>query len=405
MAAGFFFEISMAKKKEQQMTMSSNPVEEAKAKGKALRSSAFQRVMEKMDGWKPAPEVLVRVRAVPTIFPQFDFINRVGGLPLERVTVITGPSNHGKSAFALGLAASFIRGEHFAGYLDAERTTTIDWAQTMMRDVADDPRFLALRPDTYEDAVEATTRFCKNIAEAREAGDLPPNTGGVVLVDSLRKLVPKKIMDLISKEDLDAGVDGMNGRAGQIRALYNGAWMDILTPLMASTGCAIVLVVRETDDPNADPWDKKTGHDYKITGGKAIIFESGLLLRVTRASWVTEGKKEDGPAKVFGERHRLTVIKTKVAGKDTREPSGYFHTSNGVLIPAGFDRARDVVELGLNFKVIEQAGAWYSFNGERLGQGLNNVIVHLTEHAEVLVAIEAKVREQFDSREPEEEQS
>lgn len=374
---------------------STNVVEAAKEKAKSARSSQFKRFMDKMSGWKPAPDVLLKVRAVPTCFPQFDYVNRVGGLPLERVVVVTGPSNHGKSAFALGLAGSFVAREHLAGYIDAEQTTTIDWAQMMMRAYADDPRFLAMRPKTYEEAVEATTVFCHNIAEARDKGDLPPETGGVVLVDSLRKLVPEKIMKLISAEDLKAGIDGMNGRAGQIRALYNGAWLDVLVPLMASTGCSVVLIVRETDDPNADPWEKKTGNDFKITGGKALIFESSLLLRITRASWVTNGG-EGKDQKVYGEKHKVTILKTKVAGKDERTPSGYFHTSNGVLVPPGFDRARDLVELGEKLKVVEKAGSWYSFDGERLGQGVNNCVEALSGNAEWLERLEQRVRSKFE---------
>lgn len=385
----------MAKKVNIDDIVSAEPVESAKAKGKALRSTQFKRFMDKMEGWKPAPEVLLKVRAVPTCFPQFDYVNRIGGLPLERVVVVTGPSNHGKSAFALGLAGSFVSREHLAGYVDAEQTTTIDWAQTMMRAYADDPRFLAMRPKTYEEAVEATNRFCHNIAEARDAGDLPPETGGVVLVDSLRKLVPEKIMKLIEADDLKAGVDGMNGRAGQIRALYNGAWLDVLVPLMASTGCTVVLIVRETDDPNADPLDKRYGNDYRITGGKALIFESSLLLRITRQSWVTNGGvgKEQ---KVYGEKHKVTILKTKVAGKDERTPSGFFHTSNGVLIPAGFDKARDLIELGEKLKVIERAGSWYSFAGDRLGQGENNAVAALTSNEEWLGRVETAVRAKFE---------
>src|ERR1700690_1850055 len=371
-----------------------DPIEVVNKKAKELSSPAFRRMMDKMESWKPAAEVLSSVRAVPTIFPQFDFVNRIGGLPLERVTVVTGPSNHGKSAFGLGLCASFVQKGHLAGFEDAENTTTIDWSRELMRSFADDPRFLAMRPSTYEDAVEATTRFCNNIAEAREAGDLPPETSGLVVVDSLRKLVPAKIMKMIEQETLKGGIDGMNGRAGQIKALFNSSWLDQLVPLMSKTGCAIVLITREGDDGDADPWDKKTDHAYKITGGKALIYESSLLLRITRAAWVTNGK-EGKENVVYGEKHKITIVKTKVGGKDVREPVSYFHTSNGALILPGFDRARDVIDLGIQLKVVEQSGSWYSFANERLGQGVNQAVEKLTGNPELLEKVEASCREQF----------
>jgi recombination protein RecA len=385
------------KKNDVDAIMATDPIETAKNKGKQLKSAAFGRLMNKMEGWKPAPEVLLSVRSVPTIFPQFDWVTGVGGLPLERVVVVTGPSNHGKSAFALGLASSFVQSGHLAGYEDAEQTTTVDWARELMREFADDPRFMAMRPTSYEAAVEATNVFCHNIADAREAGDLPEGAGGVVIVDSLRKLVPEKIMKEINKDSLGSGIDGMNGRAGQIRALYNGAWLDILVPLMASTGCTVVLIVREVDDPNADPWDKKFGNDFKITGGKSLIYESSLLLRITRAGWVTDGKKKDegGDGKIYGERHKVTILKTKVAGKEERTPSGFFHTSNGLLVPAGFDRARDVIDLAIKFDIVKVNGSWYSYGPDRLGQGLNNAVETLASNEVLLDTIEKACRTVF----------
>lgn len=391
----------MAKKKTVDDLLAEDPIEQAKEKGKKLGSPAFKRMMEKMEAWKPAAEVLLSVKAVPTIFPQYDYVNGIGGHPLERVSVVTGPSNHGKSAFAIGLAASFVARQHLAGYADAEQTTTIDWGRQLMGSLADDPRFLAMRPTCFEDAVEATTRFAKTIAEARESGDLPPETGGIVLVDSVRKLVPKKILTEIMKEDLKSGVDGMGGRAGQIRALYTGAWMDILVPLMASTGCTILLVAREADNnPDADPWDQKTNHTYKVVGGKSLTYESSLLLRITRAGWVTDGKKKDegGDGKIYGERHRVTIVKTKVAGKDEREPSGFFHTSNGILVPAGFDRARDLVDLGIHLGLVKINGSWYNYGDNKLGQGLNNAVINMSGDEPLLEDLDRACRAEFEKK-------
>jgi len=233
------------------------------------RRSKLAAVAERFKAFRPAHEALTRVRAVPTIFVQFDHATGVGGLPIERFTLLHGPSGHGKSAVALGFVRSFLERDHFALYVDAERTTPGTWVEELLgKDLAHHPGFFAKRPRTYEETVEEVRRFVTTLAEAREAGELPEDTSALVVVDSLRKLVPEGILKKISKDD--GGVDGMGGRAAQIKAAMNAAWLDELVPLLEDTGTAVVAIARESEDTNADVWAKRTGQDFKVGGGKAI---------------------------------------------------------------------------------------------------------------------------------------
>jgi recombination protein RecA len=103
---------------------------------------------------------------------------------------------------------------------------------------------------------------------------------------------------------------------------------------------------------------------------------------------------------VYGERHRVSIDKSKVASKDGYNTVCYFHSSNGNLVPVGLDRARDVLEMARKFGVITQAGAWFSYGKEKLGAGENATVKRLTDDCAVLEAIERDSREKFAKVEP-----
>jgi len=373
------------------------------------RYQGIEQAAKAFDAFRPARDVLSVVRAVPTCLVQFDHATKVGGLPIERFGLIHGPSAEGKTYFSLGLLKSFLSLNHFAMLIDAERTTPITWARSIMGPLADHPYFFAMRPHSYEDTVEAVRLFLINVKRQRDAGNVPPDTSGLIICDSIRKLVPEGMLKKLFGEvyetanprrrkqlDRGKGIDGMGGRAAQIKAAMNSQWMDELTPLLEETKTAFLPIARETEDPDADAMSKMLGRGFKVGGGKALYYDASLVVRVERASYVQDGGDDDGRnKKVFGERHSLTIRKTKVSGQEDKQTVGYFHTSNGVLVPEGFDRARDVLELATKFGVVEQNGAWFSFREQRVGQGAHNSVRSLTDNPPLLGEIEAAVREKF----------
>lgn len=368
--------------------------EVAQDMGPQDRLSKISRVARGISSFKPATTVLTKVRAHPTIFPLYDRATKVGGHPIERIALVHGPSNHGKTAFVHGLGLSFLQAGNFYAYVDAEYTTPEDWLMMLMRQFAHHPGFLAQRPKSYEETVDSVREFVTKLAKARDKGDLDPDTTGLIVVDSVRKLVPKNLMAKMLKgaDSSDGSIDGASGRGAMIKAALNAQWLDELVPLLYHTRTSLVFIAREYEaaidlrklhEPGG-------GSEYKVGGGKAIIFESSIVARVTR-SWVKEGSGDN--SRIVGERHRIDITKTKVSGKQHKVETGFFHTSNGVLTPAGFDRARDVLELAIDAGVVQQAGAWLKC--DKLGQkwqGFSNAVVALTNDRALLDTLEGEAR-------------
>ena len=366
--------------------------------------TALQEVRQAFAGFRPASEVLTEVRAVPTCFIQVDHALKVGGWPIERFTLVHGPSNHGKTLFCAGLVMSFLRRGGQALWLDAERTSPITWFRTLMGEWADSADFHAQRPDTYEGVIADVRNYLNAVIRLKQEGKMDRDRPVILVCDSLRKLVPKNMMKEIleaEKQATESGIKGGQDRSGQLRAKMNAAWMDELVPLLEKAGGVMVAIAREMQDPDADPMSRKWGNDYKIGGGGAIYFDSSVVARVERASFVSHGEQKD--KRVYGERHRVTIKKTKVAAKDDKVQVGYFHSSNGKLVPEGFDRARDVLELAIRFGIVRLAGANYSHAGRKIASGAHNAVVQLTDSPDWLDEIEAEAREQLGAHKPPEE--
>jgi recombination protein RecA len=359
------------------------------------RLAALGEVASEFKDWRPRAEVIKNVEAVPTIFPDYDRATGVGGHPISRFALVHGPSNEGKTSFHLGLGLSFLKRGHFFAFADAERTTPDKWVRELMAEAADHPAFVALPVKSYEQVRKGVRDLCDKVATAREKGRLPPDTTGLIVIDSIRKLVPEKLWKNLTAslgttdKRRDKGVDGFGGRAGQLKAALNAAWVDELIPLLADTRMAMVVIARETKDVDAET-DLFATRDWKTGGGAALFYESSVAVRVTR-DWVTEGKEKD--RKLVGERHRLEIHKTKIAGKSVKVPAAYFHTSNGAATPAGFDLARDVLELGLEHGVLRTVGSYVKLGRASLGQGKVAAHRRISEDVALLARLEAAVRE------------
>ncbi len=361
------------------------------------RLAGMARVAQSFASFRPAVEVVRRVTAVPTIFPDLDRVLGVGGLPTDRVIVVHGPSNKGKTAMTLGLGLSFLRRDHFFGLVDAEQSTPVEWLTDLYGETFQHPGFAALPIGTYEQVRGGVRDFFQKIAAARARGDIPPDTRALCLVDSLKKLVPAKVWEMLQKAmkaDLDdeapkkkarfggkgkssGGVDAMGGRLGQIKAQYNSAWMDELTPLLAQTNGTIVLIGRETLTAGTGMFDKD---EITLGGGKDINFEASLRLRVDSKA-LYDGSFEAKTSRYIGELHTVDVMKTKIHGKQEAVPTAVFHSSNGVASPAGFDHARDLLACAVELGVVTMAGSYFKCDGVpgvvTLGQGMDNALVKL----------------------------
>ena len=259
----------------------------------------------------------------------------------------------------------------------------------------DDPRFIASRPESYEQAVDDVRKIALGVAEARLKGKIEKDTTCLFGVDSIGKLVPLDIQEKIRKhaaETKDGSVDGYRGAAGMIKASLNKAWLDQLIPLMHSTGCAIVFIVRESKDRDASARDRQYGSDWKTTGGGSLLYEASLEIRVSDAKMIREDP-EDWKSAVVGERHLCEIRKTKVSARQDVVEKCSFATSNGKWTPEGFDRARDLLDLGEDLGVVKRSGSWVSYGGKRF-QGERGFLQAATP--EYLDRLESDCRAKFD---------
>lgn len=337
-------------------------------------------------GWGKAEDVLLRVEAVPTCFEDFNRATRVGGIPLGRFIVVHGPTHGGKTAFIGGLIDSFVSQDHDAGYIDAEHATPNEFFEELLgRPLAEVPNFLAKRPASYEETIDSVDEFLNWQTEKRKTN---PKHACVLVVDSINKLVPKSELARLRKE----GGDAINKGWGRLRAAMNQAWLDHLIPLLASAGCAMIVIAQERDN-ESDEWG---ADDFTVKGGKALLFDASFLIRVTKSAAIRKAKatsenfkEETNPT--YGFRHNVRIWKSKVSHMDSKYSDCSFHLSNGKLVPAGFDVARDLFYVGTRLGVIETAGSWYSF-AKRRWQGEHAAVVKLAESVDLQVQLRTAIR-------------
>jgi len=335
------------------------------------RLDALASVAEQFGDWRPGDQVVRQGEAVPTIFPDYD--RQVGGgHPVGRIGLIHGPSGEGKTELLLGLGLSYLRRGHFFGLADAERTTVQSrgWVSSLFGDALSHPGFVALPANSYEQTRAAVRRMCETIADQRDAGVIPEDTTALIGIDSIRKLVPNKLWENLTASISDSpsrrkagekkGIDGFSGRAGQIKAALNAAWVDELVPLLANTRCSLVFISRETKDEDDVANFFSTEERVKVGGGAAIVYDSSLRLRVTSSAI------EDDDGNLLAERHEIGVFKTKVGERRKKVPIALFHTT---VSPAGFDLARDALAVGVQLHTVQSEGGHYRFGDSKLGHG------------------------------------
>lgn len=363
----------------------------AKPRAKTLErdQKALEQIEKKFGMWSRPEKVLSPVRAVPTIFPAVDAAMGCGGLPLERYILVHGPSGKGKSKLVLGFGLSFLEAGHVFGLLEPEATTPFGWVHDIMGTLADSPNFQALRPSSYEEAVDATRELFLGTKQLREAKRSPLDSGAraLVVLDAITKLAPKSLVEKLLAEGAEkVGVDAMNGSGGRYIAALNAAWTRELTGLLYQTGSTFVAVARERVNQNP------RGAKYEVTGGQSLIFEASIRLRVSYTKPV-----KIGPTQI-GTKHMVDVLKLKVADDTIERVEAFFHTSNGAGgYPAGFDRARDVWELARetgavkHFKRKNVVG-FETFDGEILPDDPEANMKALRESAPSMKALEDEAR-------------
>ncbi len=301
----------------------------------------------------------MNVDAVPTGCLSLDLALGIGGLPKGRVIEIYGPESSGKTTVALHVVAEVQKMGGIAGFIDAEHALDPVYAKHIGVDV--DNLYIS-QPDCGEQALEITETMVRSGAV------------DIVIVDSVAALVPKAEID----GDMGDSHVGLQARL-MSQALRK------LTSVISKSNC-IVLFINQLREKVGVMF----GNPETTTGGRALKFYSSVRLDVRRI----ESLKQAG--EVIGNRTRIKVVKNKVAPP-------FREAEFDIMFGQGISREGDILDLAADCNVVNKSGAWYAYNGEKIGQGRENAKQYLRERPEVRDEIERQVRAHYEPTDSENE--
>ena len=293
-------------------------------------------------------EAIVPIAVIPTGAISFDAALGVGGFPRGRVVEIFGPESSGKTTIALQVVAQAQKTGGMAAFVDAEHALDPGYAKKLGVDV---DNLLVSQPDYGEQALEITEALVRSGAI------------DVLVVDSVAALVPKAELD---------GEMGDSHMGLQAR-LMSQALRKLTGTVSKSRTCLIFInQIREKIGV-------MFGNPETTTGGRALKFYSSVRVDIRRIAAIKEGDV------VTGSRTKVKVVKNKVAAP-------FREAEFDIMYGEGISREGDLLDLAVNNNLLEKSGAWYSYKGERIGQGRENARQFLKDNVETFVKLEAEVR-------------
>lgn len=279
------------------------------------------------------------VRSISTGSLSLDMATGVGGLPKGRVVEIFGPESSGKTTLALHVVANSQKEGGIACYIDAEHALDPAFAQKIGVDI---DNLLVSQPDTAEQALE----ICDSLVRS--------NAVDVIVIDSVAALVPKSEME---------GEMGDTHVGLQARLMSQA--LRKLTSLISRSNTLVIFINQIREKIGV-----MFGSPETTTGGRALKFYASIRLDIRRITSVKE--KEEN----VGNRVRVKVVKNKVSAP-------FRQAEFDILFAEGISKEGDILDLAVEGKMIQKSGAWFSMNGENLGQGRENTRQYLKDHPEV----------------------
>ena len=293
----------------------------------------------------------MNVATVPTGSLSLDMALGLGGLPKGRIIEIYGPESSGKTTVALHVVAEVQKSGGIAGFIDAEHALDPVYAKKIGVDI--DNLYIS-QPDSGEQALEITETMVRSGAV------------DIVIVDSVAALVPK------------AEIEGEMGDSHVgLQARLMSQALRKLTAIIGKTSCTVIFINQLREKVGV-----MFGNPETTTGGRALKYYSSIRLEVRRGEQI----KKDG--EVIGNRTRIKVVKNKVAPP-------FREAEVDIIYGEGISREGDILDLAANENIVNKSGAWYAYNGSKIGQGRENAKIYLKEHPEVMAEVEQKVREKY----------
>ena len=291
----------------------------------------------------------IDVSVIPSGSLALDAALGVGGLPRGRITEIYGPEASGKTTIALHAVASVQRNGGEAAFIDAEHALDPVYARNLGVNIDD---LLIAQPDSGEQALEIADVLVRS-------GALD-----IVVIDSVAALVPQ------------AEIDGDMGDAQMgLQARLMSQAMRKLTGIVHKTKTCVIFINQLRQKIGVF-----FGNPETTTGGNALKFYASVRLDIRRADAIKAGQE------IIGNRTRVKVVKNKVAPP-------FKQAEFDIMYGTGISAEGELLDLAVQYDIIDKSGAWFSYNGDRIGQGRDNAKTYLKEHPEVVVNIESQVRQ------------
>ena len=293
----------------------------------------------------------MNIEVVPTGSLSLDIALGLGGLPKGRIIEIYGPESSGKTTVALHAVAEVQKRGGIAGFIDAEHALDPVYARNIGVDI--DNLYIS-QPDNGEQALEITETMVRSGAI------------DIVIVDSVAALVPKAEID----GDMGDSHVGLQARL-MSQALRK------LTAAISRSNCIVMFINQLREKVGV-----MFGNPETTTGGRALKFYSSVRLDVRRV----ESLKLAG--EVIGNHTRIKVVKNKIAPP-------FKEAEFDIMFGKGISKEGDVLDLAVNLNIIVKAGAWFSYNDAKIGQGRENAKIYLSQHPDIMAEVENKVRAHY----------
>ena len=302
----------------------------------------------------------MNIETIPTGSLSLDIALGLGGVPKGRIIEIYGPESSGKTTVALHMVAEAQKRDGIAGFIDAEHALDPVYAKNIGVDI--DNLYIS-QPDNGEQALEIAETMVRSGAI------------DIVIIDSVAALVPKAEID----GDMGDSHVGLQARL-MSQALRK------LTAAISRSNCVVVFINQLREKVGI-----MFGNPETTTGGRALKFYSSVRMDVRRIESLKQG------GEVIGNRTRIKVVKNKVAPP-------FKEAEFDIMFGKGISREGDILDLAAKVNVIEKSGAWYSYEGEKIGQGRENAKMFLRENPDIMAVVERRVRQEMGLPVPAEEE-
>ncbi len=294
----------------------------------------------------------MNIETIPTGSLSLDIALGLGGVPKGRVVEIYGPESSGKTTVALHMVAEVQKRGGIAGFIDAEHALDPVYAKNIGVDI--DNLYIS-QPDNGEQALEITETMVRSGAV------------DIIIVDSVAALVPK------------AEIDGEMGDSHVgLQARLMSQALRKLTGVISKSNCIVIFINQLREKVGI-----MFGNPETTTGGRALKFYSSVRLDVRRKEALKQG------GEVIGNHVCVKVVKNKIAPP-------FKEAEFDIMFGQGISREGDILDLAVKENIIEKSGAWYAYQGAKIGQGRENAKIYLKNNPAVCAEVEQKVREHYD---------